>query len=198
MFPTKRRNEIVRQWWQNYQHPHHKFVHCSRTTDYMLSSLVVMDFFILLLAICMVRLNPLYEATWRDGDIDSSIPPICSRRATTLVGDDRRNNLLSEPLLVDLTRELCVRSRCPRHDSPETLALMQGALRDEGREHQEVTSTMRIPGIGAVAPGGKLTTVAPTGRLRDKNEPCVIPDRLLHRVRSESWLFHMRAPFDTA
>lgn len=73
------------------------------------------------------------------------------------------------------------------HDSYETLAAMHQKSRED-REKDEAAGI--LPGGDAAGGGGgggaeaSAKTVARSRRLRAKNEPCVLPDRLLHRVRA--------------
>eukprot|EP00903_Cladosiphon_okamuranus_P011632 g10941.t1 len=69
--------------------------------------------------------------------------------------------------------------------SYETLAAMYKKSRED-REKDEAAGILPGSGTGGVDGGDGLgasaTTAARSRRLRAKNEPCVLPDRLLHRV----------------
>ncbi|CAM9451788.1 unnamed protein product [Ectocarpus sp. 6 AP-2014] len=72
--------------------------------------------------------------------------------------------------------------------SYEALAAMHQQSRED-RENDEAAGILpaggrsgRDGGGGGGGKGASASAVARTRRLRDKNEPCVLPDRLLHRV----------------
>lgn len=73
--------------------------------------------------------------------------------------------------------------------SYETLAAMHQKSRED-REKDEAAGI--LPGSDAAGGGrgggvgASATTAARSRRLRAKTEPCVLPDRLLHRVRAQS------------
>lgn len=73
--------------------------------------------------------------------------------------------------------------------SYEALAAMHQQSRED-RENDEAAGILPAGGRsgrdggggGGGGMGASAAAVARTRRLRDKNEPCVLPDRLLHRV----------------
>lgn len=73
-------------------------------------------------------------------------------------------------------------------NSYEALAAMHGKSRDD-REKDEAAGILSAGATGegsdtAGAARAEREWAARAKRLRDKNEPCVLPDRLLHRVRT--------------